>query len=426
MLEEYIDIGYKPKDEVVCLYRVEPAKGVSFKEAVNHMAGESSIDTWSDVSTLSPELARRLKPHVFFMDEERNTVKVAYHPELFETTSIPQLLSSIAGNIFSMKLLDNLRLQDVSLPKDVISQFKGPGFGVEGIRGLLKVKERPLVGTIVKPKVGLTSEKHAEVAYDAWAGGCDLVKDDENLTDQKFNPFEKRVELTLKARDKAEKETGERKMYMCNITAPTCKEMVRRAKFIKERGGEYIMIDIIPIGWTALQTLREENDELKLVIHAHRCMHSAFTRNPRHGISMLTIAKLARLAGMDQLHIGTVIGKMHGGRTEVLALRNECVQKHVREDYEANVLEQEWGSIKPLFPVASGGLQPTMIPELVRIFGNDIIMQFGGGIHAHPSGTKAGAAACRQALDAALGKISLEDAARKNEELAAAIKKWGV
>ena len=427
MLREYINTKYGPTaDDLTCEYRIEPAKGVSFEEAAENMAGESSIDTWADVKTLSSELAKKLRPHVFFIDEERNTIKVAYHSELFETNSISQLLSSIAGNIFSMKLLDNLRLQDVSFPKDVINRFKGPKFGIEGIRELLNVTERPLVGTIVKPKVGLTSEKHAEVAYNAWAGGCDFVKDDENLTNQTFNPFERRAELTLKARDKVEKETGERKMYMCNITAPTCREMIRRAEFIKGHGGEYVMVDIIPTGWTALQTLREENEELKLVIHAHRCMHSAFTRNPRHGISMLTIAKLTRLVGIDQLHIGTVIGKMHGGRTEVLALRNECVQKHVREDYETNVLEQEWGSIKPMFPVASGGLQPTMIPELVKIFGNDIIMQFGGGIHAQPSGTKDGAAACRQALDAALGKISLEDAARKNEELAAAIKKWGV
>lgn len=423
MLKDYVDLKYQPKDEVVCLYRVEPSE-VSFEEAVNHMAGESSIDTWSEISTLSPELARKLKPHVFFIDKKNSLVKVAYKTDLFETNSIPQLLSSLAGNIFSMKILKNLRLEDVSLPKEIIKEFNGPKFGLEGVRKLLKVPKRPLIGTIVKPKVGLTSEKHAEVAYNSWVGGCDLVKDDENLTNQKFNSFERRAELTLKMREKAERESGERKAYACNITAPTCREMIRRAKFVKERGGEYIMIDIIPVGWTALQTLREENEELKLVVHAHRCMHSAFTRNPKHGVSMLLVAKLTRLIGLDQLHIGTVVGKMHGGRSEVLSLRDECVLKNIKENYKMGVLEQEWLNIKPVFPVASGGLQPTMIPQLLKIFGSDVIMQFGGGIHAHPMGTQAGAKACRQALEAAMNGVSLREA--EGKELAAAIQKWGV
>lgn len=426
MLHEYIDLKYTPtKSDVVCEYRIEPARGISFEEAAIHLAGESSIDTWSDILTLSPQLARKLKPHVFFMDKARKIIKVAYNPEIFEAGSVPQLLSSIAGNIFSMKLLQNLRLQDVTIPKKILRSFKGPKFGLIGVRKILRVKKRPLVGTIVKPKVGLSTEKHAKVAYEAWLGGCDLVKDDENLTNQRFNPFEKRARLTLKARDKAENKTGERKMYMCNITAPTCDELIRRAKFIKELGGEYIMVDIIPTGWSALQTLRYANEELSLVMHAHRCMHSALTRNPRHGVSMLTIAKLTRLIGLDQLHVGTVTGKMHGSKHEVLAVRDECVLKHVKENYELNVLEQDWHSIKPVFPVASGGLEPTMIPRLLEIFGNDIILQFGGGIHAHPLGTKAGAMACRQALDAALSGIPLREAARKHKELYAAMQKWG-
>jgi ribulose-bisphosphate carboxylase large chain len=278
----------------------------------------------------------------------------------------------------------------------------------------------------VKPKVGLTTEKHVKVAYNAWVGGCDIVKDDENLTNQKFNPFEKRVRLTLKARDRAESETGERKMYMCNITAPTCEEMLRRAEFVKMLGGEYIMIDIIPVGWTALQTLRDANEELELVLHAHRCMHAALTRNPRHGISVIVITKLTRLIGLDQLHVGTVTGKMHGEKAEVLAARDECVLNHVEENYKLNLLEQNWDGIKPIFPVASGGLHPTMVPELINIFGNDIIMQFGGGIHANPMGTRSGAMACRQAIDATLDGVSLKEAAKKNKELKAAIEKWGL
>jgi len=426
MREEYIDLEYEPaRDDLVCEYYVEPAGGVDFERACANVAGESSIDTWADILTLSPRLAEKLKPHAFDVNQKTKTVKIAYHVDLFESNSIPQLLSSIAGNIFSMKLLTNLRLQDVSFPKKVVDTFKGPKFGIPGVRKLLNVKDRPLCGTIVKPKVGLSSEKHAQVAYEAWLGGVDLVKDDENLTNQTFNPFEKRVTKTLKLRDKAEKETGERKVYAANITAPTCNEMLKRAQFIKEQGGEYAMVDIIPVGFAALQTLREANEKLNLVLHAHRCMHSTMTRNPKHGISMQVIAKLVRLIGLDQLHIGTAIGKMHGEKEEVLAIRDSCVLNHVRENHRLNVLEQDWESIKPLFPVASGGLQPTMVPELIEIFGKDAIMQFGGGIHAHPLGTRAGAMAVRQALDAALGGIPLAEYSSTHKELKVAMEKWG-
>lgn len=426
MLKDYIDLGYKPtKQDFVCEYHIEPAQGVGFENACNHMAGESSIDTWSDISTLSPQLAEELKPHVIFTDEKQQTVRVAYTQDLFEINSVPQILSAIAGNIFSMKLLDNLRLMDITFPDDSIQAFRGPKYGMRGVKDLLGVTDRPLVGTIVKPKVGLTSEKHAEVAYNAFAGGCDIVKDDENLTDQKFNRFAKRAELTLKVRDRAEAKTGERKMYMCNITAPTCEEMLKRAGILKDLGGEYAMVDIITVGWSALQSLRENNEDLNLVLHAHRCMHSALTRNPRHGVSMLVIAKLIRLIGLDQLHIGTVVGKMHGERDEVLALRDECVLEQVPENHDLHMLEQDWGRIAPVFPVASGGLEPTMVPELTEIFGKDVIMQFGGGIHAHPMGTVSGAMACRQAVDASLDGISLEEYAKTHTELKAALDKWG-
>ena len=427
MRQDYIDLKYKPKkNEVIALYYLEPARGVSFEEVANHLAGESSIDTWSDILTLSPSLASKLKPHVFFLNKKKKIIKVAYHLDLFEINSIPQILSALAGNIFSLETIKNLKLLDLSFPRELIKQFKGPKFGLNGIRKLLRVKNRPLIGTIIKPKVGLTPEQQAKVAYEAWSGGCDLVKDDENSTNQKFNQFKERAKLVLKARKKAEKETRERKMYLANITSPTCEEMLKRAKFVKDLGGEYVMIDIIPVGWTALQTLREANKDLNLVLHGHRCMHSVFTRDLKHGISMLVIAKLVRLLGLDQLHIGTVVGKMHGEKKEVLTVRDECVLKRIKENTPLNVLAQEWGKINPLFPVASGGLQPLMIPKLVKIFGKDIILQFGGGIHAHPMGTKAGAMACRQTLESTLKGISLKEAAEKHKELKVAIDKWGL
>lgn len=129
---------------------------------------------------------------------------MAYSEELFELGSVPQVLSVVAGNILSMKIVDNLRLQDISFPISMLKEFRDPKFGLLGIRKFVNVQERPLIGSIVKPKVGLNSEKHAEVAYNSFAGGCDLVKDDENLTNQKFNSFRNRARLTLQFAEKAE------------------------------------------------------------------------------------------------------------------------------------------------------------------------------------------------------------------------------
>ncbi len=416
----YIDLKYRPTDnDLVAEYYVEPAKGYSLNQAAENIASESSIGTWTTISTMNKTIARRLKPKVFSVSRKTNIIKIAYSSELFEMGNIPQIFSSIAGNVFGMKLLDNLRLLDVKIPKNSLKSFKGPRYGIKGVRRITKIKKRPLIGTIVKPKVGLTSQQHAKVAYESWRGGLDLVKDDENLTSLSFNQFKKRMQLVLKYRDKAEDETGERKMYMPNITSETL-EMLKRAKIVDQFGGEYVMVDILTAGWSGLQTVR---NNVPKIIHAHRAMHAAITRNPKHGISMLTLAKFARLAGVDQLHIGTVVGKMHGNKREVLGIHDEIENPLIKK--HGHVLEEEWSSIKPVFAVASGGLHPALLPKVVKILGNNIIMQFGGGCHGHPDGTRAGASAIKQALEATMDGISLKDYSKTHRELKKALDKWG-
>lgn len=422
----YIDLKYVPeKNDLLTHYRIEPAKGVKFEAACNHVALESSIGTWTTISTLSPSMASELKPHVYEIDKKRKIAKIAYHEKLFEMGNMPGILSSIAGNIFGMKAVNNLRLNDISFTRNQIKAFKGPKYGIDGIRKLLKVKRRPLCGTIVKPKVGLSAKQHAKVAYDSWVGGLDVVKDDENLTSMTFNKFDKRIELTLKARDKAEKETGERKMYMANVTAET-DEMKRRVDVIKQNGGEYFMLDILTMGFAAVQTMRNYNEKKNMVIHAHRALHGALTRNPNHGISMLTIAKCARLMGVDQLHIGTAaVGKMHGSQPEELLIEDEMEHPKISEHVTPAALAQDWHNIKPVFAVASGGLHAGMTEKLVRIMGTDIIAQYGGGVHWHPKGTLYGARGVRQAIDAATAGIPIRDYAKTHKELDDAIKKFG-
>ena len=420
----YINLKYKPsKTDIVAEFFIEP-RNIGFDFAAEHVAAESSIGTWTDIGLLSKEIAEKLRPSVFYLDERTGIAKIAYPIDLFEAGNIPQLLSSIAGNVFGMKALKNLRLLDIHLPEKMIKSFKGPMYGIPGIRKLLNVKKRPLVGTIIKPKLGLTEAEHARVAFNAWFGGCDIVKDDENLTSMVFNKFEKRLDETLKQREKAQKETGEKKIYMPNITAET-NEMLRRAKLAHDAGNEYVMVDLLTVGFSALQTLRNENDKLKLVLHGHRAMHAALTRNPKHGISMLVIAKLARLIGLDQLHIGALVGKMEGGEMETKHIGEEIESSVIGEEKRSHVLAQKWFDLKPVFAVCSGGLHPGLTPVLVRTLGNDIIIQMGGGIHGHPKGTIDGARAARQAVEATMQGISLKDYAETNPELKFALLKWG-
>jgi ribulose-bisphosphate carboxylase large chain len=401
---DFVDLKYEPAEtDLICTFQVEP-EGISLKEAAGGVAAESSIGTWTELTTAEPYMAR-LAAHVFSI--EGNVVKIAYPVELFERDNMPNILSSVAGNVFGLKALKNLRFNDVEFPVELLKGFKGPKFGIRGVRELLRVFERPLVGTIIKPKLGLKTADHARVAYEAWAGGCDVVKDDENLSGQGFNPFEERVVKTLESRDRAEEETGERKVYMVNVTAET-ETMLKRAEFVLDHGGRYVMVDILTCGFSALQTLRDQN--FKLVIHAHRAGHAAFTKNPKHGISMRVIAKMARVIGVDQLHVGTVVGKMSETRKEVLENIEAC--------------KMPMGELKRVLPVASGGLHPKLVPALMETFGKDFVIQAGGGIHGHSDGTFAGATAMRQAVDAVLEGKTLEEFAENREELRKALELW--
>jgi len=399
--EDYVDLKYEPsKTDVVCEYLIYPLT----KRAAGAVAAESSIGTWTETFTTKPYV-EKLAATVFWM--KGNKIKIAYPLELFEEGNLPNFLSSVAGNIFGMKEIKSLKLVDMRLPKKLINSFRGPKFGIEGIRKRMKVKKRPFLGTIIKPKIGLKTKEHVKVAYEAWVGGCDLVKDDENLASQKFNEFEKRLIKTLEAKDKAEEETGERKGYIINVTADLVR-MIERAQMVEDYGGKYIMVDVITVGWSALQTLRDQ--DFNLIIHAHRAGYAAFSRNPFHGISMKVIAKLCRLVGVDQLHVGAGIGKMFEKKEEV--------------EENCKVLKEKFGNLKKVLPIASGGLHPLLVPELIEFFGKDFVIQAGGGIHGHPSGTLVGARAMRLAIEASLKGIKIEEYAKKHEELKECLKIW--
>jgi len=248
-----------------------------------------------------------------------------------------------------------------------------------------------------------------QVGYAAWTGGLDLLKDDENLTGQSFNPFDERLTESLAARDDAQDETGEKKSYLINVTADA-NTMLERVDRVAEAGCEYVMVDVVTCGWAAVQAVRERCEDHGLAIHAHRAMHAAFDRVPTQGVSMRVIAQITRLCGADQLHTGTAdLGKLANEDTVGI---NEW-------------LYGDLYGMNDVLPMASGGLHPGLVPELVDRVGTNIGVQAGGGVHGHPDGTHAGAKALRQAVDATVEGISLEEYAEDHPELGVAIDKWG-
>jgi ribulose-bisphosphate carboxylase large chain len=422
---DFVHEGYRPKKtDLVCLFRFTPAHGVSTKEAAGRIASESSAGTWTTLHKLP---ARIEKVMATAFDVTTNYTKVAYPIELWDEGNIPQLLSGIAGNIFGMKALDGLRLIDVTLPHAYTKYFKGPQFGIEGLRKLLKVKGRPITGSVPKPKIGFSASEHAKIGYETWMGGFDLLKDDENLTSTPFNRFEERIKLCAKMRDKAEKETGDRKSALLNITGEA-REMERRAKLLHDLGWEYAMVDVVTAGFGAVQTVRNICEDYGLAIHAHRAMHASFDRNPEHGITMMFLAKIMRLIGVDQIHVGTVVGKLVGSKREVMDVEHEITAKILREGKSKqgfHILDQDWERIKPTLPVASGGVHPGIIPDILKILGTDIGLLVSGGIHGHPDGTRVGARAALQAIEAHMEGYTLDEYAKTHWELTKALEKWG-
>lgn len=422
---DFVDLQYAPtKTDIVCLFRFEPARGISVKEAAGRIASESSAGTWTTLNKVPTRLDKMMAKSC---EIKGNFVKVSYPVDLWEEGNVSQLLSGVAGNIFGMKALENLRLVDISLPKIYLKHFRGPQFGIEGIRKFLKIKHRPITGAVAKPKIGWSASEHAQIAYETWMGGFDLVKDDENLTSTSFNRFEDRIRLCAKMRDKAEKETGQRKSALINITGET-KLMEKRAKMLHDLGWEYVMIDVVTVGVSAVQTLRETCQDYGLAIHAHRAMHAAFDRNPRHGIKMLVLAKIMRLVGVDQIHIGTAVGKLVGNKDEILDIKEEITAKTIwkKSFKESNqMLPQDWTNFKPVLPISSGGLHPGLLPSVMSILGDNIGLLVSGGIHGHQQGTRAGAKAAMQAIEATMQKISLHQYAKTHIELKQALDKWG-
>jgi ribulose-bisphosphate carboxylase large chain len=403
---DFLDRSYDPPaDDLVCHFAVEPAQGLDMDAVAGRVASESSNGTWAELQVEGS--ITDLSARAFAVEDGR--VSVAYPDALFEPGSMAQILSCIAGNIMGMKAVDRIRLLDCEWPAKLARSFPGPQFGSAVRSEIFDAGDRPITASVPKPKVGLSTDQHAQIGYEIWTGGVDLLKDDENLTDQAFNPYEDRLTESLAMRDKAQEETGETKSYLINVTGPGT-EMLERVDLAAEHGCEYVMVDVVTAGWGTVEQVRERCAKHGLAIHAHRAMHAAFDRVPEHGVSMRVLAQVSRLCGVDQLHTGTAgLGKLENEDTVGI---NEW-------------LTGELHGLADVLPVASGGLHPGLVPDLIDALGTNIAIQVGGGIHGHPDGSHAGAKAFRAATDAVADGRSLDAAAQDSPELEKALEQWG-
>jgi ribulose-bisphosphate carboxylase large chain len=439
----YWDSDYTPKDtDIIALFRITPQEGVDPIEAAAAVAGESSTATWTVVWTDRLTACEKYRAKAYRVDpvpgiEGQYFCYIAYDLDLFEEGSIANLTASIIGNVFGFKPLKALRLEDMRLPVAYVKTFKGPPTGIVVERERLDKFGRPLLGATTKPKLGLSGKNYGRVVYEGLKGGLDFMKDDENINSQPFMHWRDRYLYVMEAVNRAQAVTGEVKGHYLNVTAGTMEEMYRRAEFAKELGSVIVMIDLV-IGYTAIQSMSEWCRRNDMILHLHRAGHGTYTRQKTHGVSFRVIAKWMRLAGVDHIHAGTIVGKLEGDPPTVQGYYNVCRETRNEVDLPRGIFfEQDWASLKKVMPVASGGIHAGQMHQLLDLLGDDVVLQFGGGTIGHPMGIQAGATANRVALEAMVlarnegrdirneGLDILRDAARWCSPLKAALDTWG-
>jgi len=433
------------------VFHLLSGKPLNTLQAACEVAAESSTGTNFTVLT-ETDFSREMNALVYKVDLEKNLVWIAYPWRLFDRVgNVQNILTYVVGNVLGMKEVSALKLLDVWFPPAMLEQYDGPSYTIDDMRKYLKVYNRPILGTIIKPKMGLTSAEYAEVCYDFWIGGGDFVKNDEPQANQDFCPYDQMVKHVKEAMDKAVKETGKKKVHSFNVSAADFDTMISRCEMIRNAGfenGSYaFLIDGITSGWTAVQTLRRKYPDV--FIHFHRAAHGAFTReeNP-FGFSVLVLSKFARLAGASGIHTGTAgVGKMAGTPSEdIIAAKNilgllekghfftqswgkipekdkDLIRLVNQDNAHHLILEDDsWRGMKKSCPIISGGLNPTLLKPFIDLIENvDFITTMGAGVHAHPDGTQAGATALVQACEAYKKKIDIHKYSKNHKELARAI-----
>lgn len=416
-----------PTDRIIATYRIETSHPLEAAAAM--MAGEQSAGTFVKVPGETPELLERHGARVERIIELESVESPslpgakkrkggAQHYQRAEVVlsfpfdnigaSLTACMTAVSGNLYELGPFSGLRLMDVQFPEVFKSAYPGPQFGIEGTRRLAGVEDRPLLGTIIKPSVGLSPEQTAELVKLLCEAGLDFIKDDELQTNSPHSPLEARVRAVMRVvRDFADR-TGKQVMVAFNITGDL-DEMLRGHDIVLEHGGTCVMVNLIPVGLAAVTHLRRHS---QLPIHGHRAGWGAFTRHPYLGWEYIAFQKFFRLAGVDHLHVNGLRNKFCESDESVIASARECL-KPMLGGYT-------------VLPVFSSGQWAGQAPDTYAALGSlDLLYLAGGGIMAHPDGPVAGVASLREGWEAALAGIPLEEYARTHPALRGALAMYG-
>lgn len=411
-------------ERIIAIYFIETPYAPEKAAAV--LAGEQSSGTFVVVPGETEELKQRFAARVESVEVletvsepaipgatskegkyHRAMVKVSWSIENFGY-NLPVMVSTLQGNLYEITQFTGLKLMDIELPASFGDHYKGPAFGIEGCRQLTNVVGRPLIGTIIKPSIGLSVDPTASMVKTLAEAGIDFVKDDELLSSSANSNFNDRVDAVMKVINEYADKTGKKVMYAFNISGEV-DEMQQRYEKIVKSGGTCAMISINSVGLAGAKKIM---DQRQLAIHAHRNGWGMMTRHPLLGIDYKAFQKIWRLAGTDQMHVNGIKNKFWESDDSVVASIEACLT--TMYDH------------KTVLPVVSSGQWGGQAFETYRRTKTvDLLYMAGGGIMAHPMGAAAGVVALQQAWKAAVDGLTLEDAAKMYPEFAESVKKFG-
>ncbi|MFG1912101.1 RuBisCO large subunit C-terminal-like domain-containing protein [Kribbella sp. NPDC048928] len=411
-------------EPVTAVYEIETAGPL--ERAAEVMAGEQSSGTFLRVARETDDLRARHGATVVAVEElpasgrpplpgmvgdpnevRRGRVTIEF-PMLNFGPSMPNLMAAVAGNLFELRDVGALRLVDLDLPIEFAERYPGPRFGVDGTRRLLDRPDGPMIGTIVKPSIGLTGEQLAQLVTELGEAGIDFIKDDELQGNPPGLPLRERVQVVMGALKAVADRTGRMPMYAFNIT-DDIDRLAENHDVVLAAGGSCVMVCVNLVGLAGLEYVSRRS---QLPVHGHRAMYGAHARSPQLGIDFRVWQKLARLAGADHVHTNGFANKFYETDDEVLASIN-AVRQPLLGGYQA-------------LPVLSSAQTPGLAPlTYERTRTTDLLVLAGGGIHGHPDGSASGVLAMRQAWDATLSGESLDDRAAKVPALATALDTFG-
>ncbi len=416
--------GIDFENNVIATYYVSFPKELNVVALAPVLAIEQSTGTWTPVPGETPEVRAQHLAKVIGVYEapeyewiipnevtDRQYIAQLAFPASNIEAQIPMLLTACLGNI---SMGGKIKLLDLRMPKALLDGFQGPKFGIDGMYkalGIPKNKRRPLLNNMIKPCSGYRVEVGTELFYKAALGGCDVIKDDELIADMAYNKVIARVKAYMKMEKRVFEETGEHTLYTVNVTDRLPK-MFDLAHAVVDAGGNALMVNYLAVGPEAMRALAEDRS-VNVPILAHMDCAGAFYMSPEHGVSSwIVLGKIPRLCGADALVVPFALGGKAPYLPERFLQTTLC-------------LTYPFGNLKPTMPMPSGGITPVNVPDIVRELGKEVMIGSGGGIHAHPYGPVAGAKAFRQAIDATMTGMPLEEAGQKFEELGVSLGTWG-